>query len=44
MRSDVARLRLIDVASGSVKFFSKLNDLLFRYFDPINIFFDNENK
>ena len=28
----------------SVKFFSKLNYLCFGYFDPINIFFDNQNK
>ena len=27
-----------------VKFFSKLNNLFFGYFDPINIFFDNKNK
>ena len=29
---------------SSVKFFSKLNNLFFGYFDPINIFFDNKNK
>ena len=27
-----------------VKFFSKVNEFIFEYFDPINIFFDNENK
>ena len=28
----------------AVRFFSKLNNLFFGYFDPINIFFDNKNK
>ena len=27
-----------------VKFFSKLNNLFFGYFDPTNKFFDNKNK
>ena len=30
--------------SRPVKFFPKLNNLFFGYFDPINIFFDNKNK
>ena len=30
--------------SAAVKFFSKLNIIIFGYFDPINIFFDNKNK
>ena len=34
--------RLHEVRS-SVKFFSKLNNLFFGYFDPINNFFDNKN-
>ena len=28
----------------AMKFFSKLNEFIFGYFDPINVFFDNTNK
>ena len=27
-----------------VRFFSKLNNLIFGYFDPVNIFFDSKTK
>ena len=28
---------------AAVKFFSKLNYLIFGYFNPVNIYFDNKN-
>ena len=43
LRSSIAA---IDRAHGyrAVKFFSKLNNFIFGYFDPINIVHDNKNK
>ena len=31
-------------AQGPVKCFSKLNYYYFRYFDPVDMFFDDKNK
>ena len=38
------KVRFRGWASQSVKFFSKLNEFIFGYFDPINNFFDNKYK